>query len=174
MPEACPCMRSTAKGVLPVFVGPRTAMSREASPRAGERFMSVNVADAGAARKPKRALKCEGLLTPPSLFLDRKQAAPLLPLRAEGATLSRTLATAIGGKQNVSWTGRGHGPRCAGQALRAALRRLHAGDAPLDRRDLGGGPSLVCGRPLSHLVGHSQQPDAALCRGIGPGVGLPA
>ena len=49
MPEACPSMRSTAKCVLPVFVGPRTAMSREASPRAGERFMSVNVDDAGRA-----------------------------------------------------------------------------------------------------------------------------
>src|ERR1700693_4183421 len=128
-------------------------MSREASPRAGERFMSVNVADAGRHRKPKRAFKCEDLFTPPSLFLDRRQAAPLLPLRPEGSTLSRTLATAIGGKQNVSWASRGHGPRCAGQALRAALRWLHAGDAPLDRRDLGRGPSLVRGWPLSDLVG---------------------
>src|ERR1700722_17893346 len=111
---------------------------------------------------------------PLSLFLDRRRPAPLLPLRAGGANLSRTVATAIGGKQNVSWTGRGHGPRCAGQALRAALRRLYAGDAPLDWFGLGRGPSLVCGRPLSHLVGHSQQPDAALRRGIGSGVRLPA
>jgi hypothetical protein len=34
-----------------VLVGPRTAMSREAPPRAGERFMSVNVEDGGAACK---------------------------------------------------------------------------------------------------------------------------
>src|SRR5580692_1006565 len=130
--------------------------------------MLADTASLGARLRARISL---GLL---SLFLDRRQAAPLLPLRAEGATLSRTLATAIGGKQNVSWASRGHGPRCAGQALRAALRRLYAGDAPLDRRDLGGGPSLVCGRPLSHLVGHSQQPDAALCRGVRPSVGFPA
>jgi hypothetical protein len=39
---------------LPVLVGPRTAMSREASPDASERFMSFNVDDAGACRNPKR------------------------------------------------------------------------------------------------------------------------
>jgi hypothetical protein len=32
-------------------------MSREASPRAGERFMSMNVADVGAPCKPKRLFK---------------------------------------------------------------------------------------------------------------------
>jgi hypothetical protein len=46
-----------------VFVGPRTAMSREASPRAGERFISINVADAGRRRKPWRLFKCEDLPT---------------------------------------------------------------------------------------------------------------
>src|SRR3984885_11153016 len=101
-------------------------------------------------------------LRPLSLFLDRRQGAPLLPLRAEGANLSRTVATAIGGKQNVLWASRRHGPRCAEQALRAALRRLHAGDPALDRLGLGRGSSLVRGRPLSYLVGHPQQPDAAL------------
>jgi hypothetical protein len=34
------------------LVGPRTAMSREASPRAGERFMPTNVDDGGLHRKP--------------------------------------------------------------------------------------------------------------------------
>ena len=68
MPEACPSMRSTAKCVLPVFVGPRTAMSREASPRAGERFMSVNVADAGRAASLGASFKCEDLLTPALTF----------------------------------------------------------------------------------------------------------
>jgi hypothetical protein len=57
MPEACPSIRSTARCVLPVLVGPRTAMSREASPRAGERFMSMNVADVAAPCKPKRLFK---------------------------------------------------------------------------------------------------------------------
>src|ERR1700734_2811557 len=93
---------------------------------------------------------------PLSLFLDRRRAAPLLPLRAEGANLSRTVAAAIGGKQNVLWASRGDGPRCAGQALRAALRRLHAGDPALDRLGLGRGSGLVRGWPLSHLVGHPQ------------------
>src|SRR5271163_2640978 len=53
MPEAWPSIRSTARWVLLVLVGPRTAMSREASPRAGERFMPVNVEDAGPRRKPR-------------------------------------------------------------------------------------------------------------------------
>jgi hypothetical protein len=44
------------------LVGPRTAMSREASPRAGERFMSANVADGGARRKPRPSRS--GLVTP--------------------------------------------------------------------------------------------------------------
>ena len=52
MPEACPSMRSTARCVLPVLVGPRTAMSREASPHASERFMSFNVGEVGARRNP--------------------------------------------------------------------------------------------------------------------------
>src|ERR1700678_3791780 len=114
-------------------------MSREASPRAGERFMSINVADAGRYRKPKRAFQCEVFLTPSSLFLDRRQAGPLLALRAEGANVSRTVAAGNGGKNHVPRASRGHGPRCAGQALRAALCRLHAGDTPLDRLDLGRG-----------------------------------
>ena len=113
-------MRSTAKCVLPVFVGPRTAMSREASPRAGERFMSINVADADASRKPQRAFHCAYLPTPVSLFFDMRGSAPLLPLRAGGANLNRTLATAIGGKQNVSWASRRHGPCRDRQALRGS------------------------------------------------------
>ena len=40
-------------------------------------------------------------------------------------------------------------------------------DPPLDRLGLGRGSGLVRGRALSDLVGHSQQPDAALRRGIG-------
>src|ERR1700722_8850968 len=109
-----------------------------------------------------------------SLFLDMGRAAPLLPLRAGGANLSRTVATSNGGKTHVPRTSRGHGPCRAGQALREAIRRIYAGDAPLDRFRLGRGSGLVRGWPLSHLVGHSQQPDAALRRGIGPGVRFPA
>jgi hypothetical protein len=38
-------------------------MSREASPRAGERFMSINVEDVGAARKPRCAFQYADPLT---------------------------------------------------------------------------------------------------------------
>ena len=48
-------MRSTAKWVLPVLVGPRTAKSREDSPRGEESFMALKAADASARRKPPRA-----------------------------------------------------------------------------------------------------------------------
>jgi hypothetical protein len=43
-------------------------MSREASPRAGERFMSGNVDDADAPRKPLRSIKRGRLVTPAVTF----------------------------------------------------------------------------------------------------------
>src|SRR3984885_10808180 len=109
-----------------------------------------------------------------SLFLDMERAAPLLPLRAGGANLSRTVATLNWGPTHVLRTSRWHGPCRGGPALRESIRWIYAGDAPLDRFRLVRGSGLVRGWPLSHLVGHSQQPDAALRRGIGPSVRFPA
>ena len=43
-------------------------MSREASPRAGERFMSSNVDDADAACKPLRSFRCGDLVTLAATF----------------------------------------------------------------------------------------------------------
>src|SRR5579871_6323273 len=82
-------MRSTAKCVLPVLVGPRTAMSREASPRAGERFISLNVEDADAGRKPQHRFGNPGLLRPAgSIGLDAGRAARLIwRFAPEGANL---------------------------------------------------------------------------------------
>ena len=81
MPEAWPSMRSTARWVLPVLVGPRTAMSREASPRAGEQFMNVNVEDAGASRKS------EPIRRDPDLSV---RASLLFPGPEEGGEALRT------------------------------------------------------------------------------------
>src|ERR1700761_9056685 len=99
MPEACPSMRSTAKCVLPVFVGPRTAMSREASPRAGERFMTINVEHADAPRKPVRTFSCADLLIPsvtfPSHGPGRLRSCPCAP---EAPTLSELSPHQTGGR----------------------------------------------------------------------------
>src|SRR5271168_2082944 len=78
MPEAWPSIRSTARWVFPVLVGPRTAMSREASPRAGERFMPVNVANGRARRKSRRS-PCRS--------------------RSEAPTLAPMTVAAFGGKR---------------------------------------------------------------------------
>ena len=57
--------------------------------------------------------------------------------------------------------------------FRAAVRGLYPGRPAVDGRGLVGGPGLVRRRALSRLVGHSQQPHAALRRGVGPRLGLP-
>src|SRR5215472_13124099 len=126
MPDACPSIRSTARWVLPVLVGPRTAMSREASPRAGERFILVNVEDVGARRK---AWRRSGLVT---------SGAVVHCWRGAQAAIF-----AIGGNSHVLWPGRGDGLRGRRQALRSAVRQLHPGRPPVDRGGVVGRPSLV-------------------------------
>ena len=149
MPEAWPSMRSTARWVLPVLVGPRTAMSREASPRAGERFMSVMW-----TMRARPASSCACLLHAitggRTLVLDR-WATPLLPLRAEGANLGpNSHHSKLGGTSSCT-----HG-QIEGTDLvvldkrfGGALRRLHAGDASLDRLVWAEGPAwFAAGRYL--------------------------
>ena len=47
-------MRSTARWVLPVLVGPSTAMSREGAVPADLSFMELNLADHAVRRKGRR------------------------------------------------------------------------------------------------------------------------
>src|ERR1700735_2426808 len=60
MPEAWPSMRSTAKWVLPVLVGPRTATRREGEAPAERSLMTWKVGDSRPGNKVhwrgKRAL----------------------------------------------------------------------------------------------------------------------
>ena len=51
MPEAWPSMRSTARWVLPVLVGPSTATRREGEAPVGRSVMALEVGGAIALRK---------------------------------------------------------------------------------------------------------------------------
>ena len=89
------------------------------------RWRAIHERQCGTCRRAPQAsalvLVC-GSSDPERHFsLTRGRAAPLLPLRAEGANLSRTVATSNGGKDHVPRPSRRHGPCRAGQPLRASF-----------------------------------------------------
>src|SRR6516165_3556031 len=104
--------------------------------------------------RPASLSRRSGLAAPCAAVMSSRRRAWRRPCRSapKAPTLAKTMAAAKGGTDYVLRTTRRHGPRRAGQALCPALRRLHAGDAPLDRRDLVGGSGLVRRRPLSRVV----------------------
>ena len=56
MPEAWPSIRSTARWVLPVLVGPSTATSRESSAPIDGSLMALNEEDTRERRKRRQGL----------------------------------------------------------------------------------------------------------------------
>ena len=68
MPEACPSMRSTARWVLPVLVGPENGDEpRGVAPRR-RAIHATNVEDVGVPRKPLPSFKRADLVTPGFTF----------------------------------------------------------------------------------------------------------